>query len=174
MAVSIVLRPLKDFTEEDHSQFAALRELVDFEVPPYQWTPAEERPFRVLTWEDGRLVNHVAILPRTVSVGGTPVNVGGISAVMTHPDARGKGYASAAMRRAAEFIRDDMTADFGLLVCLDKRLPLYSRLGWQRIEDPAICAQESGTVTIAMNSMYLPIRGGTWPEGTVDFSGPPF
>ena len=37
-----------------------------------------------------------------------------------------------------------------------------------------VTTQGANTVTIAMNSMYLPIRGGSWPKGTVDFSGPPF
>jgi GNAT superfamily N-acetyltransferase len=172
--VEIVLKPITAMTEQEHADAAALRAAVDFGVPPYQWTPHEDRPFRVLVWEDGRLVSQVALLQREIGVGGDPVQVVGVAGVMTAPSARGRGYASAAMTRAAGYMRDETAADFGLLLCLDKRVRLYERLGWQLVRDEVVCEQPGGCITVGMNAMSLSLRGGRWPMGQVDFKGLPW
>src|SRR4051812_2221026 len=116
----IELRRYEALTEHEHAALADLRTEIDFGTPPYVWTPPEQRPWRFLVWEGERLVTHVGVMERTIRVGGQPLHVGGIYAVMTRPADRGKGHASAALQRAAAFMRDELaSAEHGLLVCID-------------------------------------------------------
>jgi aminoglycoside 2'-N-acetyltransferase I len=170
----VSLRRLSTLTPAELDKMAALRASVDFGVPPYQWTPQEDRPARVLVWDGDRLVSQLALLEREVRVGSAPVKVVGVAGVMTAPDARGRGYASAAMERAAEYMRVETDAAFGLLVCLDSRVRLYERLGWRLIPEGAVAQQPSGQITVEMNAMSLSLRGEPFPRGQVDFAGLPW
>jgi GNAT superfamily N-acetyltransferase len=152
-----------------------LRREIDFGTPPYVWTPPEERPWRFMVWEDGRLVSHVGVLERTIRVGGEPLHVAGVYSVMTRPADRGRGYASAALERAAAFMRDELgRAGHGLLLCIDERLPFYRRLGWERLSDPVLFEQPGGRLVNEINTMVLPLRGRSWPGGAVDLCGLPW
>lgn len=164
-----------DFTEADRAGFYALRGEIEFGLPPTTWMPMPETPWRVLLWEDERLVSHVSVMERTISVGGQPVHVAGIRSVMTLPAARGRGYASRLMERAAELIRDELPqAEHGLLLCLDIRVPLYARLGWRVVEAPTYFEQPEGRTRSQVNTMVKPFRGKPWPLGEVDLRGLPW
>ncbi|MHC5054736.1 MAG: GNAT family N-acetyltransferase [Planctomycetota bacterium] len=52
--------------------------------------------------EDGRVVSHAGIAIRGASIEGMCVRVALMGAVATHPDSRGKGYATACVRSAME------------------------------------------------------------------------
>jgi GNAT superfamily N-acetyltransferase len=173
--VRIDLRRFEELSEHESEALASLRGEIDFGTPPYEWTPAAERPWRFLVWDDDRLVAHVGVMDRTIRVGGEPLEVAGVYSVMTRPADRGKGYASAALRRAAEFMRDELPrAQHGLLVCIDERVPFYGRLGWQRIDAPVEFDQPGGRQVNEINTMVLPLRGRPWPAGDVDLCGLPW
>ena len=75
-----------------------------------------------------RIVSTLRIWDRRVHVGATPVRMGGIGGVTTHPDYRERGIATRLMERAAEYMRDD-AYDLGLLFTgIPARF--YRRLGW--------------------------------------------
>ena len=75
-----------------------------------------------------RIVSTLRIWDRWVHLGATPVRMGGIGGVTTHPDYRGRGIATRLMEHAAEYMRDD-GYDLGLLFTM---IParFYRRLGW--------------------------------------------
>jgi len=172
---TIAVKRWSDFTDEDRAGFDALREQITFGLPPTTWTPMEETPWRVLLWEDGRLVSHVSVMDRTIQVGGRPVHVAGIRSVMTLPEARGRGYASQLMARAAELIpREIPSAEHGLLLCLDIRVPLYSRLGWRVVDAPTYFEQPEGRTRSQVNTMVKPFKDKPWPAGEVDLCGLPW
>ena len=85
---------------------------------------------------DGVLTSMIEILERTVTVDGQPVRVGGIGGVGTHPDYRRRGHSTAALRVAADFLRENLAVPFGLLVTGEEEIPFYGRLGW-RVASPA-------------------------------------
>ena len=88
---------------------------------------------------------------------------------------RGRGYASTAMARAADFIENELPrAEFGLLLCIDKRIALYQRAGWQLVTDRVRFEQPEGTVDCPVNVMVRPFRGRAWPAGDVDLRGLPW
>ena len=61
-----------------------------------------------------RIVSTLRIWDRWVHLGSTPVRMGGIGGVTTHPDYRQRGLATRLMEHAAEYMRDD-GYDLGLL-----------------------------------------------------------
>src|SRR5579862_7969173 len=79
------------------------------------WAHADHR---VLAWDDSdELVSHVGVFLREGTSDGENVRIGGIGGVMTLPSARGRGYASSAMRAAQEFLRTPCSCDFAVLFC---------------------------------------------------------
>jgi aminoglycoside 2'-N-acetyltransferase I len=138
-------------------------------------TWVEKNDWHVLVLEDDRVVSHVGIVERTVTVEGQPLRVGGIGAVATMPKMQGRGLASAAMRHAGEYLREALKVDFGLLVCGPKVEPLYARLGWKMISSPVLVDQPGGKkVNLPGVIMILPCVKQDWPEGTIDLCGLPW
>jgi aminoglycoside 2'-N-acetyltransferase I len=130
----------------------------------------------VLIKLDGQMVCHVGIVERTGTVNGLPVKLGGIGGVATLPDWRRHGYAGAALRAAAEFMRNELKVEFGLLVCSAQMMPYYGKLGWQLVKGPLMFDQPRGKVTFGDSTkiMILPCGTSVWPPGVIDLCGPPW
>jgi GNAT superfamily N-acetyltransferase len=170
---------MDESTDADRLALAALRAAV---YPPevlatspgrsITWAPPQ---WNILGWDDdGRLLSQVGILTRRALLDGTPVEIGGIASVKTHPRARGRGYATAGLRRAAAFLGDRDVA-FSLLVCGDHLLPFYGGLGWYRFEGDLVVAQPAGTMVFTVNRTM--VRAGTMAPpaaGTIDLNGLPW
>jgi aminoglycoside 2'-N-acetyltransferase I len=152
----------------------------------YAWAIAD---WHVLAWEGDLLVGHVDITERTASVGGGELRLGGIGGVVTLQEWRKRGIASAALERAARFLRDELAVPFGLLVCDPALTPFYQELGWQTVAGPLIFDQPaffqpgldqtiSGgpthKVTLEGAIMILPCREHGWPAGLIDLCGLPW
>ena len=88
------------------------------------WRPSHTQVIAV----DGRLVSTLRIWDRWVHLGSTPVRMGGIGGVTTHPDHRGRGLATRLMRHAVGHMGGD-GYDLGLLF---SAIParFYLRMGW--------------------------------------------
>ena len=85
--------------------------------PPHPLTiaPDADTRFVVRVWDTGLLVSCLWITERTITIAGHPVRAAGIRGVRTDPSKRRRGYASAAMRHAAEFIWKAMRPDLAML-----------------------------------------------------------
>lgn len=88
------------------------------------WRP-EQTPVVLV---DDRIVSTLRIWDRHVHLGATPVRMGGIGGVTTHPDYRRRGLANQLMAHAAETMRSS-GYELGLLFTI---IParFYRRLGW--------------------------------------------
>jgi GNAT superfamily N-acetyltransferase len=133
-----------------------------------QWVFAAGEPVSVLT-----------IIDHTVRVGGEAVHVGGIAGVMTPPPQQGRGYASASLRHAAEFLRDTLGVPFGLLGCEPHNVPFYARLGWEPLAAEFTFEQPDGRAGLRFSwrdvALILPLAGIPWPDGDlIDFNGLPW
>ena len=152
-----------------------------------EWTPAE---WCVRVWQnDGEgsgesahqsatarhLVSYVGIVLRRAEHDGAPVLIGGVGSVKTHPAARGRGYASLAIRRAVEFFRDRPDAAFGLLVCDPPLIGYYARLGWKLFSGRLMVVQHGAIEEFTFDRvMTLDIHGPAPTTGTIDLKGPPW
>jgi aminoglycoside 2'-N-acetyltransferase I len=174
---------LKPVTALSDGERDALKALTAAVYPPevlatspgrfLQWAPAA---WSVLVWTvEGQLVSHVGIVTREGTLDGMPVQIGGIGGVKTHPQAQGRGYASAALRHAATALHTDHHAAFSLLVCQTHLLPFYGRLGWLPFSGRLIVEQPGGPIVFTINRpMVLPGLRPAPQEGVIDLRGLPW
>ena len=91
---------------------------------PLLLTPHNRESLRIVL-QDGHPVSHVGICVRAALVAGRRLTIGSIGAVCTHPAARGRGYASLALRDAIAVL-DTLPAD---VMIVSGDLDLYRRAG---------------------------------------------
>jgi GNAT superfamily N-acetyltransferase len=142
--------------------------LIDYH---YQWSEAD---WHVMVHVDGALVSYLAIVERLGAVNEKPVRLGGVSAVATLPDWRGRGLASAALEEAAAFMDNELGVEFGLLLVDEATATFYRRLGWELVPGPLVFDQPWGKVTFPELTMVLAFAGREWPQGTIDLRGLPW
>lgn len=145
---------------------------LEFGHIPYQWTPPD---WRVLARVEDTLIGHLAIIERrVVSVDGQPIPIAGIGGVMTRLAWRGRGIASAMLEQTVAFIKNELAAEFCLLLCREEVAPLYARFGWKRVEGPTTFQQPVGKMIYPRLTMILSCRGREWPIGPIDLCGLPW
>ena len=174
---------LKPVTELCKKERDALRGLTTAVYPPevlarspgrsLQWAPST---WSVLVWTvEGQLIAHVGIVTREGTLDGVPVQIGGVGSVKTHPQAQGRGYASAALRCAAAALHDDHHVAFSLLVCQAHLLPFYIRLGWLPFPGRLVVEQPGGSIVLTINRpMVLPGLHPAPQQGVIDLRGLPW
>lgn len=134
------------------------------------WAHADTR---ILAWEDGSVLCHVGMYEREGTHDGAARRIMGIGGVMTAPDARRRGYASTAMRKAAELMKA-RRADFGLLFCEPHNERFYESLGWRMFAGHVFCEQPQGRMRFGlMAALVLPIAS-TPMRGVIDLCGLPW
>ncbi|MBI2519136.1 MAG: GNAT family N-acetyltransferase [Bdellovibrio sp.] len=169
-------------TELTQNQIAALRTLSQAVYPPesivnwpgrsIEWAAAE---WRIFCWdEQGKALSHVGVFLRQGQINGTPVTIGGVGGILTHPDSRRQGLASKGIHRAIDFFRDG-GADFALLVCEPDLVPLYKKLDWQTFSGTLLVLQQGVPCEFTFNlPMTLGVLSQSPHEGIIDLMGPPW
>ena len=172
----IEARQWAELSAQQLGAYAELRATIDFGVPAYQWTAAEDRPVRLLGWQGDILVAHTGILPRTVRVGSDTLPVVGLCSVMVHADRQRTGLGGAIVRASFdESARRYPQARHSVFVCLESRVQFYERLGAHRIDGPVTFDQPDGVHEMAIVTMWRPLaEGATWPVGRVHLVGLPW
>jgi predicted acetyltransferase len=87
------------------------------------------------------LVSHLQVIPIPVGGRDRRLLIGGVSGVLTYPQFRGEGHASALLRSAAAHI-DASDMDLGMLFCGVDVAPFYEALGWRALERGRVGVQE--------------------------------
>jgi GNAT superfamily N-acetyltransferase len=96
---------------------------------------------RTRLWRDDRavhfvradgdlLVSHAQIVVPDIERDGRRLRIAGVGGVMTYPQFRGEGHATAVMRRTTDRIRTDPSFDIGMLFCEPDVTRFYERFGW--------------------------------------------
>ena len=168
-----------DLSEHLRDQIRSLDTRVDWGQPPgvssLVW--ADSPPWVALVQVQGTLAAHVGIVEREILIGSRLLRVGGISSVMTEPELQGRGYATAALHQATDFIRDRLSVPFALLTCLEHRRSFYERFGWVVLDQPVVCDQPAGKALLTCPGrlmMSLSFGAGAQPTGPVDLRGLPW
>jgi predicted acetyltransferase len=117
------------------------------------------------------LVTQLLLLTREIRVGDQKIQVVGIGGVGTHPKWRHRGYASALLSVAEEFIRKEIKVPFGLLVCAPATRPLYERAGWRYVADHLLFEEAGQQQTMDACVMILPLAQNDWPIGEINLCG---
>jgi GNAT superfamily N-acetyltransferase len=128
----------------------------------------------VMGFVESELVSRVGILRRAVTVKDDVLVVGGISGLTTLPQHRRRGYATSLMTAAQEFMRQELPADYGLLICNEGLRTFYERLGWTVAPGPTVYVQPDGVRTCPGLTMVLEYGRLSWPPGPIDLCGRPW
>ena len=136
-----------------------------------KWAPPD---WAVMVWEDEEMVSNVHIVVRTVKVGLEMVKLGGIGNIATKVEWRQRGYASAALKVAQDFLHDPLQVDFGLMISTEERVPHYNKIGWNVVGHSLTIDQPDGKAKLNIPVMVLPVRRQDWPAGEIDLCGRPW
>jgi aminoglycoside 2'-N-acetyltransferase I len=128
----------------------------------------------VMVWEDEEMVSNVHIIERTVRVGTKSVNVGGIGNIATKVEWRQRGYASAALKVAQDFLLDPLRVDFGLMIATEEMTSRYIKAGWTEVAHLLQIEQPTGNTTLNYPVMVLPVCKQNWPKGSINLCGLPW
>ena len=130
---------------------------------------------RVLVQDDaGDLVCHVGIFRREVTWNGRKMRAGGIGAVATRDDRRGRGYASIALNPAVQTLKDERSIDFALLFCEPHHAPFYVARGWKPFDGEIYAEQAGGRIRFeAIAPHVFALRRGV-QRGVIDLCGLPW
>lgn len=136
-----------------------------------QWASPD---WAVMVWEGEEMVSNIHIIERTILVGGQAVKVGGLGNIATKVEWRKRGYASAALQVAVDFLREPLGVDFGLMLAVERMVPRYERTGWKVVGRSMMVEQPDGRREFNFPILILPVCSNTWPEGAIDLCGPPW
>ena len=136
-----------------------------------KWAPPD---WAIMVWEDEEMVCNIHIVERTAKVGTESVKLGGIGNVATKVEWRRRGYASAALKVAQDFLHDPLQVDFGLMITTDEMVPHYKKVGWSLVAHSLIIDQPDGKARLDYAVLVLPVCRQDWPEGEIDLSGRPW
>ncbi len=140
---------------------------------PIKWARPQ---WRILIREaEDQLVSHVGVLTRPGLGDDSEFLIGGIGGVMTHPTQRGRGYASAGIQRATDFLRRELGVDFSLLVCRAELMPYYQRLGWSAFAGDTLVRQDGAPAIFTFNEVMVRAAAKAEPQcATLDLCGLPW
>jgi GNAT superfamily N-acetyltransferase len=141
------------------------------EEDPIEWADSD---WMVLGRVDGVIVTQLGLLKREIRVGTVLVPVGGVGGVATHPARQHRGFSTALLRAAAQFMQTELNVSFGLLVCADESQPFYAHLGWKTIATELWFTGKEKRRRLQTPVMILPLSKHDWPEGEIDLCGLPW
>ena len=178
--MQIDLKPRRGLSAEDERAIAALREAVyptgtEDQDPGEQIAWAETDWVVLFTDPAGSLVSMAGLLVRPAKHGNEPVRIGGLGNVKTHPEARRRGYADAAIAEVLRFHQQHGGIDFALLFCTAHNVPFYRKRGWQTFGGDVLIEQPQGAMRFTVYQAMCQALEHPAPEaGTIDLCGEPW
>ena len=128
----------------------------------------------VMVWEGDEMVSNIHIIERTILVGGQPVRVGGLGNIATKVEWRKRGYATAALKTALDFLVNSLHVDFGLMIATRDVIARYERAGWVVVAATMLIDQPDGKRNFDIPVLIRPLDRESWPSGQIDLCGLPW
>lgn len=88
--------------------------------------------YRRIVKQDGRVVAHVPVAPRGVVADKDRFTIGLISATLTHPDYRHRGFATLCLQDCVR-IMEESEWPVSVLWTMEKTFPFYQNSGWEAV-----------------------------------------
>jgi GNAT superfamily N-acetyltransferase len=136
-----------------------------------QWASPD---WMALGYLNGELVTQLCLPKREILVGPEKIQIAGVGGMATHPKHWHKGYGTALLRATESFMRDEMQALFGLLICADETQPFYQLTKWQRVADMLYFTQNDQRRPLQTCVMILRLTDQPWRAGEIDLCGLPW
>ncbi|MDO8497346.1 MAG: GNAT family N-acetyltransferase [bacterium] len=153
-----VIKEEKSLTRiERKSLYNLLPKLLIWSIHVKKYLYYSSRPkWRLMLFEDGELVGSLSIVKRKVNINHSQFYIGGIGNVGIKKEYQGKGLAQKMLTYAEQFMkRNDI--NFGLLFYDDKRIKLYSKVGYQKLHKEVTYFSKSKLKREPI-AMLLPIK----------------
>jgi hypothetical protein len=129
--------------------------------------------YTVIGREAGRVVSHVGVVDRMITVGGAPLRVAGVESVYVLPQYRGQRRSRPVLVTAiAEAARRQL--DCGLLFCLPELAQVYTGCSWQALGPRPIIRVEDGRelpLPAKNIALFHPLRVRELPQGLIHLGG---
>ena len=120
------------------------------------------------------LVALAGLVRAEVRVADARLQVVGIGGVIVTRAARGRGFARVLIERLLQ-MAPELGPERAMLFCLPANIGLYTKFGFQLIEEPVWAQQPGGLVKIPMCAMWRPLtRTASWPGGKIELLDEPF
>ena len=121
------------------------------------------------------MVCHVGALIRAAIIDGHAVRVGGVGEVMTAPDARRRGHATAALKAMCRHLIEVRQISFLMLFCAPTLYGFYGRLGWRPFTGKLLTGQRGDSIAFPLDPPLVQDGREAVPAGgTLDLRGPPW
>ena len=129
--------------------------------------------YSVLLEDADRVLAHLGVVRRTITVGDTPLVVAGVQNVFVVPECRGQGLAVRVLETAMTEARS-RSFDGGLLFCVPALVPLYACAGWHDLGERQVIRVEDGRelpLPGKNTTMFYPLRVADMPDGVIHLGG---
>ena len=137
-----------------------------------EWADAT---IRAMAWQEGRMVCHVGALLRAAMMDERAVRVGGVGEVMTAPDVRRQGHATALLPVMCRHLSEVQQVSFLMLFCAPALRGFYGRLGWRPFTGKLFIGQRGGSIEFPLDPPLVQDGTRTVPaSGILDLCGPPW
>lgn len=131
--------------------------------------------FRLLTYEEGALIGHVAVEHRIINVGGTELRIFGVADICVLPERQGEGMGTQLLQELEDFGRK-CGIDYLLLLAYEQDWFLHRGFRPVNQEGRWLWIQKNETFGVIQRGlnhelMVKPLSHKRWRAGTVDFLG---
>lgn len=141
-------------------------------VQQYSW--AEPDHTILLMAESGDVLTFYNIVLRQCRFDDDPRLIAGINNFITPQEHRGAGYGTDVMKEAAGILFEELSVEYGLLLCADELVPFYSRFGWYKVNSQLYFDQPDGRKQWQANIMLLSRNGNIIFPEKIDLCGLPW
>jgi predicted N-acetyltransferase YhbS len=131
-----------------------------------------QAPRSALIRDDGKVIAHAALIPRTVGTSKGELTLAGLARVCTDPDYRGHGLGELVVKAIFDAV-DDGTFSFAFFQTNSRIQPFYEKLGACLATNPVINSQSQDLHDPFWDEIKMRYpKDGDWPEGQIDLRGP--
>ena len=133
----------------------------------------EQAPRSFVIREEGTLLAHAAIVPRTIGTTAGEMTIAGLARVCANPEYRGRGLGEQIARAALEIVDAGLFC-YALFQTTPAVCRFYEKLGACVIDNTIVNSQaENPKESPFKDSVIMRYpSGGEWPEGEIDLRGP--
>ena len=109
----------------------------------------------IINYCKNKIATFYNIVEGTTTIDGRDFKVAGINNVITPTEFRGKGFSTETLIETKSFLFENLNADLALLLCADKLIPFYQRIGWYEVNCDVHFDQPTGNKIWTAKTMIL-------------------
>jgi len=135
--------------------------------------PEEQHPRSFVVCENGRVIAHSGVFPRTIGTQNGEITILALARVCTDPDQRGRNLGAAVVCESFKLVDDDIFP-WSLFQTSHMVRPFYEKVGACLVQNRIVNSLAEDPTAYPFwdeIAMCYPGRPG-WPEGEIDLRGP--